>query len=41
MASNGDMKAHEGTYTGFLGLLKWGIILCTIVAAVVITLISG
>lgn len=41
MASNGDMKAHEGTYTGFLGLLKWGMVLTAIVAAIVITLISG
>lgn len=41
MATNGDLKAHEQTYSGFTALLKWGTILTAIVTAVVIYLIAG
>ncbi|WP_380874185.1 hypothetical protein ACFB49_46270 [Sphingomonas sp. DBB INV C78] len=36
-----DMKPHEGTYGGFLSLLKIGTIACVIIAALVIYLISN
>lgn len=41
MASNNDMKAHEGTYAGVMNLMKWGTIGCVIVAAIVIILIAS
>ncbi|WP_310535349.1 aa3-type cytochrome c oxidase subunit IV [Novosphingobium sp.] len=40
MASGNDMKAHNSTYTSFLGVLKWSVPLLAVVAAVVIALIS-
>lgn len=40
MASGNDMKAHNATYTGFLGLVKWGTLLTALVAAVVVYLIA-
>ena len=30
MASGNDMKAHEQTYDGFIGLLKWSVPLIAI-----------
>lgn len=41
MASGNDMKAHESTYTGFIGLVKWGSILTVLVTAFVIYLIAS
>lgn len=41
MAANGDLKAHEQTYSGFMVLLKWGTVFSFIVAAIVVYLISG
>ncbi len=41
MANNVEMKAHEGTYVGFLSMLKWGIALVALIAAVVVLLIAG
>lgn len=41
MAQRGDMKAHEGTYGGFLRLLKVGSILTAIVTVLVIFLIAS
>jgi hypothetical protein len=45
MAGHGDsgfeMQAHEGTYSGFIGLMKWGTILSAIVAAFVVLLIAS
>ena len=35
-----DMKAHEGTYGRFIGLLKWVVPLIAIIALVVVLLIS-
>ena len=40
MASNNDMKAHEGTYAGVMSMLKWGTIASVLVTARVIMLIS-
>lgn len=40
MAQSGDMKAHEGTYGGFLRLLKIGTILSVLVALLVVFLIA-
>jgi len=40
MADNGDTRAHENTYKGFLALMKWGTLGSAIVAAFVVFLIS-
>jgi hypothetical protein len=40
MASGNDMKAHETTYSSFTGLVKWGTILCGLIAAFVVWLIA-
>ena len=40
MATGNDIKAHESTYTGFIGLVKYGIIVTGLVAAFVIFMIS-
>ncbi len=40
MASGNDMKSAESTYSGFLGLLKWGGIAAVLVTALVIVLIA-
>lgn len=36
-----EMKAHEGTYGLFIGMMKWGTIIAALVAALVVWLISG
>jgi hypothetical protein len=36
-----DMKAHEQTYVGFLGLLKYGAIASFLVGAIVVLLIAS
>lgn len=41
MAINGDLKAHEKTYTGFTALLKWGTVASAVVALIVIFLIAN
>jgi hypothetical protein len=41
MAGNGDMKAHEQTYGGFLGLLKWGTIASILVVVLVVYLLAS
>lgn len=41
MAQSGEMKAHEGTYGGFLRLLKVGTILSALVAILVVFLIAS
>ncbi len=41
MAQNGDLKAHEQTYSGFTALLKWGTVATAIVTLVVVFLIAG
>ena len=40
MATGNDIKTHESTYTGFIGLVKFGIIGTALVAAFVIFMIS-
>ena len=37
----GDLKAHEGTYLGFLGLIKYGAIASFVVAATVVLIIAS
>ena len=45
MATDGetgfDMRAHEHTYSRFLGLFKWGAVACAIIAAAVVYLIAS
>ena len=40
MASGNDMKSAQATYSGFLGMLKWGTIAAVLVTALVIVLIA-
>ena len=40
MAENGDIRAHENTYHGFLALLKWGTLGVAIITAFVVFLIA-
>lgn len=39
MATGNDMKAHNSTYSGFLGMLKWGALAAVLITALVIVLI--
>ena len=45
MAAGGDaqkeMRAHEGTYSLFVGLMKWGAILSVLTGLIVIFIISN
>jgi hypothetical protein len=34
------MKAHEATYFSMIGMLKWGAVVCFLIAFLVIWLIS-
>jgi len=36
-----EMKAHEGTYGLFLGMMKYGTIVAAILTLIVVLLISG
>jgi hypothetical protein len=38
---NKQIKAHEGTYGLFIGMMKWGTIAAAIVTLIVVLLISG
>lgn len=40
MASGNNMKAHQSTYEGFLGLVKWGIVICTLITVLVVALLA-
>jgi hypothetical protein len=40
MATGNDMKSANETYSGFIGLLKWGTILSVAAAAFVVFLIA-
>lgn len=40
MATGNDMKAHKGTYSGFIALLKWSIPVLAILVAIVILAIA-
>lgn len=39
MSSGNDMKMHESTYNGFIGLVKWGSILTALVTIFTIYMI--
>ncbi len=39
--NHGDMRAHQDTYSGVMGLLKRGTVASAIVPAIVIFLIAG
>ena len=39
MASGNDMKAHEGTYSGFIGMVKWGSLAVALVTVFTIYMI--
>jgi len=41
MTNDGNMKDATETYTGFVGLMKWGTIASVAVAAIVVLLISS
>lgn len=42
MASEGELNRQaSGTYSGFIGLMKWGTVASIIVAAIVVLLIAG
>ena len=41
MSSGNDMKAHESTFAGFTGLVKWGSIATALITAFVIYTISN
>jgi hypothetical protein len=40
MASDNDMKMHEGTYVSVIGMIKWGTIACALVGAIVVFIIA-
>ena len=40
MDSANDMKAHEKTYGGFIGLLKWSVPLLAVTTLVIILIFS-
>lgn len=40
MASGNDMNMHKSTYSGFIGLVKWGTVACVLVTAFVIFMIT-
>ena len=37
--ANKEMKAHQGTYAAFTGLMKWGVIASLVIALIVILVI--
>ena len=40
MESAHDLKTHEKTYGGFIGLLKWSVPLTALIAFIVVLLIA-
>ncbi|MCB2065552.1 MAG: aa3-type cytochrome c oxidase subunit IV [Erythrobacter sp.] len=40
MGNPQDMKAAEGTYAGFISLLKWSVPLIALLVAIIVILIS-
>lgn len=40
MANSQDLKAHEKTYGGFIGMLKWALPLIALLVLVIIAVIS-
>lgn len=41
MATGNDMKAHKGTYSGFVTLFKWSAITAALITFVVVLLIAS
>jgi hypothetical protein len=41
MATGNDMKAHKGTYSGFVALFKWSAISVALITFVVVLLIAN
>jgi hypothetical protein len=41
MATNGDIKAHENTYSGFMVFLKWGAAISFITGMITVFLIAN
>ncbi len=41
MAINGDLQAHEKTYSGFTSLLKWGTVISFVTGILVVFLIAN
>jgi hypothetical protein len=39
--SHFEMKAHEQTYSSFIGLLKYGAVACFVIAFIVVYLIAS
>jgi hypothetical protein len=40
MESGNDLKAHEKTYGGFIGLLKWSVPITAVIVFIVVLLIA-
>lgn len=40
MATGNDMKAHAGTYGGFITMLKWSIPIIVVITLLIVILIS-
>ncbi|QZH75101.1 MAG: aa3-type cytochrome c oxidase subunit IV [Erythrobacter sp.] len=40
MANPHDMNAAEGTYSSFIGMLKWSVPLIAVIVLVIVALIS-
>lgn len=40
MGSANDMQAHEKTYSGFVGMLKWSVPLIAVATLLIIFIIS-
>lgn len=40
MAIEGEKQAHEQTFAGFMTLVKWGTIVCFVIAAIVVLIIA-
>lgn len=40
MASGNDMNAHASTYTGFVGMMKYGSVVTVLITAFVIYMIA-
>lgn len=40
MSDPQELKAHEGTYASFIGMLKWSVPLIAVIAAIVVALIA-
>ncbi|MFA9200008.1 MAG: aa3-type cytochrome c oxidase subunit IV [Cypionkella sp.] len=40
MATGNDMKAHRGTYGGFITLLKWSVPLIALLTLLILVLIA-